>query len=128
LPALDNFSAQATLDNGQLVFQNMAGESPMLTLTGKGTLDLVKQQCDTVFNITVQGGWKGESKLIDTLKNTPIPLRVYGPWQQLSYSLQVDQVLRKQLQNEAKRRLNDWVNQNKNDSKTKDVKELLNKL
>ncbi|VTM61315.1 AsmA protein [Klebsiella pneumoniae] len=61
------------------------------------------------FNVRVLGGWKGEGKLIDRLKQTAIPLRIYGEWQSLSYSLQVDQILRKQLQDEAKQRLNDWV-------------------
>ncbi len=35
----------------------------------------------------VLGGWKGEGKLIDRLKQTAIPLRIYGEWQSLSYSL-----------------------------------------
>jgi AsmA protein len=125
---LDNFSAQASLDNGELSLKKMVGASSMLALTGAGTLDLVKQQCDTRFDVTVVDGWKGDSKLIEVLKTTPIPLRVYGPWQKLNYSLQVDQVLRKQLQSEAKRRLNDWLGKHKDSSKAKDVKDLLDKL
>ena len=74
------------------------------------------------------GGWEGDSKLIDVLKTTPIPLRVYGSWQKLNYSLQVDQVLRKQLQGEVKRRMSDWLDKHKDSSKSKDVKELLDKL
>ena len=61
------------------------------------------------------------------LKSTSIPLRVYGKWEALNYSLQVDQILRRQLQNEAKRRLNDWAERNKNMQSGKDVKQLLNK-
>ncbi|GDX04591.1 outer membrane assembly protein AsmA [Buttiauxella sp. A111] len=125
---LDSFSAQATLDNGDLALKKMEGKSSVLALTGQGSLDLVKQLCDTQFNVTVLGGWEGDSKLIDVLKTTPIPLRVYGPWQKLNYSLQVDQVLRKQLQSEAKRRLNEWLEKHKDSSKSKDVKELLNNL
>jgi len=125
---LDSFSAQANLDNGDLMLKKMEGKSSMLELTGQGSLDLVKQLCDTRFHVTVLGGWEGDSKLIDVLKTTPIPLRVYGPWQKLNYSLEVDQVLRKQLQSEAKRRLNDWLDKHKDSSKSKDVKELLNKL
>ncbi|TNV18970.1 outer membrane assembly protein AsmA [Buttiauxella sp. B2] len=126
--SLDSFSAQANLDNGELILDKMEGKSSVLSLSGKGSLDLVKQQCDTQFNVTVLGGWKGDSKLIDVLKTTPIPLRVYGQWQKLNYSLQADQVLRKQLQGEAKRRLNDWLEKHKDSSKSKDVKELLDKL
>lgn len=125
---LDRFVTDLTLDNGELTLDNMAGESAMLALTGKGTLDLVKQNCDTQFNIRVLGGWDGESKLIKFLKATPVPLRVYGQWQALNYNLQVDQLLRKHLQDEAKRRLNDWADRNKDSRNGKDVKKLLDKL
>ena len=125
---LDRFVTDMTLDNGEVTLDNMAGESAMLALTGKGTLDLVKQNCDTLFNIRVLGGWDGESKLINFLKATPVPLRVYGQWQSLNYSLQVDQLLRKHLQDEAKRRLNDWADRNKDSRNGKDVKKLLDKL
>ena len=125
---LDRFVTDMTLDNGEVTLDNMVGESAMLALTGKGTLDLVKQNCDTLFNIRVLGGWDGESKLINFLKATPVPLRVYGQWQSLNYSLQVDQLLRKHLQDEAKRRLNDWAERNKDSRNGKDVKKLLDKL
>lgn len=125
---LDRFVTDMTLDNGEVTLDNMAGESAMLALTGKGTLDLVKQNCDTLFNIRVLGGWDGESKLIKFLKATPVPLRVYGQWQALNYNLQVDQLLRKHLQDEAKRRLNDWADRNKDSRNSKDVKKLLDKL
>jgi len=125
---LDTLTAQARLNNGNLELKKMEGKSSMLELTGQGSLDLVKQQCDTRFNVTVLGGWEGDSKLIEVLKTTPIPLRVYGPWQKLNYSLQVDQALRKQLQGEAKRRLNDWLDKHKDSKNSKDVKELLKQL
>ncbi|CAM7684406.1 outer membrane assembly protein AsmA [Citrobacter freundii] len=125
---LDRFVTDMTQDNGEVTLDNMVGESAMLALTGKGTLDLVKQNCDTLFNIRVLGGWDGESKLINFLKATPVPLRVYGQWQSLNYSLQVDQLLRKHLQDEAKRRLNDWADRNKDSRNGKDVKKLLDKL
>lgn len=125
---LDRFVTDLTLDHGKLGLNSMEGESSVLALTGKGTLDLVGESCDTQFNVRVLGGWKGEGKLIDFLKNTPVPLRVYGKWQALNYNLQVDQVLRKHVQDEAKRRLNDWAERNKNTRDGKDVRKLLDKL
>ncbi|SUX38650.1 putative assembly protein [Cedecea davisae] len=126
---LNHFTTQASLDNGALALNNMVGESNVLSLTGQGTMDLVKETCDTNFAIKVNGGWQGsDSKLIEVLKTTPIPLRVYGPWQELNYTLQVDQVLRKQLQDEAKRRLNDWLDKHKDSDNAKDAKQLLKKL
>lgn len=125
---LDSFSTELSLDNGVMTLANMQGSSPLLSLEGEGEMDLVKEQCDTHFNIRVLGGWKGDSKLIDYLKTTAIPLSVYGSWQSLNYSLQVDQILRKHLQDEAKRRLSEWADRNKNSQDGKDVKKLLDKL
>ncbi len=125
---LDHFSTDVTLNNGLLTLNNMDGNSAMLALKGVGTMDLVKEVCDTRFDVKVTGGWEGDSKLIEMLKTTAVPLRVYGPWDKLNYSLQVDQVLRKQLQDEAKRRLQQWADRNKDSSKAKDLQQLLNKL
>ncbi|WP_052285232.1 outer membrane assembly protein AsmA [Kluyvera genomosp. 1] len=124
---LDQFTADIDLDGGVMTFSNMAGLSPLMALTGKGSLDLVKEEGDMQFAIQVTGGWQGQSKLVDVLKTTAIPLRVYGKWTELNYSLQVDQMLRRHLQNEAKRRLNDWAERNKNTQSGKDVKQLLDK-
>ncbi|HCI5944458.1 TPA: outer membrane assembly protein AsmA [Klebsiella quasipneumoniae subsp. quasipneumoniae] len=125
---LDAVSSELTLDNGLVTLNRVQGQSDVMALTGEGQLDLQKENCDMRFNVRVLGGWKGEGKLIDRLKQTAIPLRIYGDWQSLSYSLQVDQILRKQLQDEAKQRLNDWVERNKGSKESKDAKKLLDKL
>lgn len=125
---LDSMSSDLLLDKGEVTLKSLQGQSELMALTGQGGLNLLKEECDMRFNVRVLGGWKGEGKLIDRLKQTAIPLRIYGKWQALSYSLQVDQILRKQLQDEAKQRLNDWVERNKNSQDGKDVKKLLDKL
>jgi len=125
---LDSFVTDLSLDEGQVTLDDMQGASPMLMLEGNGTLDLIKETADTRFKIRVLEGWLGESRLIDFLKTTPIPLNVYGNWQALNYSLQVDQLLRKHLQDEAKRRLSGWADKNKDSQNGKDVKKLLEKL
>lgn len=125
---LESFTADLLLENGQMSINKMQGNSSLLELTGEGKLDLVQETADTRFNVRVLEGWKGESALIDFLKNTPVPLRVYGKWQSLNYSLQVDQLLRKQLQDEAKRKLNEWADRNKEKQSSKDVKKLLEKM
>lgn len=123
---LDLLTTDLSLDNGVMSFDNMKGESTLMALTGKGALDLMKEEGDMQFAIQVIGGWQGQGKLVDVLKSTAIPLRVYGKWSELNYSLQVDQVLRRHLQNEAKRRLNDWADRNKDSQNGKDVKKFLN--
>ncbi len=48
---LDRFTTDLTLNKGTLTLDDMVGQSSMLALTGSGTLDLVKQSCDTQFNL-----------------------------------------------------------------------------
>ncbi len=120
---LDNLTTAFSLDHGKLTLSNMQGESPLLAVDGKGALDLVKEEGDMQFNVRVVDGWQGQSSLVQILKETAIPLRVYGKWQALNYSLQVDQALRKHLQSEARRRLSDWAEKNKDRQSGKDVKQ-----
>ena len=71
---------------------------------------------------------RARTALIAQLRETPIPLRVYGPWEQLNYQLQVDQLLRKKLQDRAKDALNKWAEKNKGSQDGQDLKKLLDKL
>ena len=124
---LDKMTTDIDLDSGILTLSNIRGSSSLMTLNGKGTLNLLKEEGDLQFAVQVIDGWQGQGKLIDMLKQTAIPLRVYGKWSALNYSLQVDQILRRQLQNEAKRRLNDWAERNKGTQSGKEVQKLLDK-
>ncbi|EMM0379280.1 outer membrane assembly protein AsmA [Pluralibacter gergoviae] len=125
---LDSLTSELSLDSGMLSLDDMAGQSQMLVLTGEGTLDLVHEEGDVRFNVRVLDGWEGQSKLIETLKKTPVPLRVYGKWTALNYSLQVDQVLRKSLQDEARSKLQKWADKNQDRQSGRDVKKFLDKL
>ncbi|AHG21842.1 membrane assembly protein AsmA [Chania multitudinisentens RB-25] len=121
-------SAKGSLSNGTINLSKLTADSPLLNLTGSGTVNMQDKQCDMTLNVLVTGGWQGSNNLITQLRKTPIPLRVYGPWQQLNYQLQVDQVLRKMLQDRAKDALNKWVDKNKSSSEGRELKKLLDKL
>ncbi|OKB68788.1 outer membrane assembly protein AsmA [Serratia marcescens] len=123
-----NVSAQASLNQGTVKLSDLTADSPLLALTGAGSIDMPGKQCDMALNVRVTGGWQGRGELIEQLQQTPIPLRVYGPWQQLNYQLQVDQVLRKTLQDRAKDALNKWAEKNKDSREGQDLKKLLDKL
>ncbi|BEM66866.1 outer membrane assembly protein AsmA [Serratia ureilytica] len=123
-----NVSAQASLNQGTIKLSGLTADSPLLALTGAGSIDMPGKQCDMALNVRVTGGWQGRGELIEQLQKTPIPLRVYGPWQQLNYQLQVDQVLRKTLQDRAKDALNKWAEKNKDSREGQDLKKLLDKL
>ncbi|CAI1647190.1 outer membrane assembly protein AsmA [Serratia plymuthica] len=121
-------SAKANLSGGTVNISELSADSPLLNLSGGGTVNMPGKQCDMLLNVRVTGGWQGRGELIEQLQKTPIPLRVYGPWQQLNYQLQVDQVLRKTLQNRAKDALNKWADKNKDSREGQDLKKLLDKL
>ncbi|OJH82659.1 outer membrane assembly protein AsmA [Serratia marcescens] len=123
-----NVSAQASLNQGTIKLSGLTADSPLLALTGAGSIDMPGKQCDMALNVRVTGGWQGRGELIEQLQKTPIPLRVYGPWRQLNYQLQVDQVLRKTLQDRAKDALNKWAEKNKDSREGQDLKKLLDKL
>jgi len=107
----------------------MSGQSSMLSLTGSGNLNLLRETCDVEFHIQVNGGWQGSNnKLIKLLQNASIPLRVYGPWQQLSYSLPIEQILRNLLQNDVKQKVNQWLDNKVERQGVNDLKHLLEGL
>lgn len=77
--------------------------------------------------VRVMQGWNGQSSLVKTLQNTDIPLRIYGPWTQLNYQLNVDQLLRSELQQRAKKALK-WAERNQQNRRVDDLKKSLDKL
>ncbi|UUE35089.1 outer membrane assembly protein AsmA [Pectobacterium aroidearum] len=125
---LQQLTGKAQLNAGKLRLTDLNGRSELLSLSGVGQFDLPAQTCDVNVNVSITQGWQGDEQLVSVLKNTAIPLRVYGEWDKLNYQLQVDQLLRKRLQDELKKRLNDWASQNQQSQKGKDLKQLLDRL
>ncbi|AXF76387.1 outer membrane assembly protein AsmA [Erwinia tracheiphila] len=109
---LQHITASVALNNGLLAFGDMQGQTSMLNYSGKGSVNISTQQADLTFGITMTQGWQGDMELVSRLQQTPIPLRIYGPWSALNYSLLIDQVLRQQLLDEAKKRLKAWSDRN----------------
>nr|WP_314427523.1 outer membrane assembly protein AsmA [uncultured Erwinia sp.] len=124
-PILQQISGHATLNNGLVTFPDLSAQSTMLNYTGSGNVDLAKRELDINFGVTVTQGWQGDDTLVRRLQQTPVPLRIYGPWSTINYSLKVDQVLRQQLRDEAKQRLKEWMGRNPDNENRNDVKKLL---
>ncbi|MCW1874143.1 outer membrane assembly protein AsmA [Erwinia sp. INIA-01] len=124
-PILQQISGHATLNNGLVTFPELNAQSTILNYTGSGNVDLAKRELDINFGVTVMRGWRGDDTLVRRLQQTPVPLRIYGPWSTINYSLKVDQVLRQQLRDEAKQRLKEWMGRNPDNEKRNDVKKLL---
>lgn len=112
------------LNNGVLRVADLNGEGDRLRLQGAGEVNMPKQQLDVTFGLTLSG-WKGDDRLVSVLSQQAIPLRMYGDWRNVQYSLPVDQVLRQQLQNEAKSRLNEWLDRQPKNSDSDSLRKLL---
>ncbi|MFE8154102.1 outer membrane assembly protein AsmA [Brenneria goodwinii] len=125
---IKQLTGNAQLNAGKLRITDLKGSSELLSLTGNGQLDLLARTCDTNLGVRVVQGWHGDEQLVSVLQNTTIPLRIYGPWDKLNYQLQVEQLLRKRIQDEVKKRLNEWADKNNQSQKGKDLKQLLDRL
>lgn len=120
--------ANLTLNRGAMKVSNLIADSELIAIKGSGTLNLPAQQCDMNLAVRVMQGWSGQDNLVRLLQNTDIPLRIYGPWTQLNYQLNVEQLLRGELQQRAKKALNDWAERNQQSRGSKDLKKLIDKL
>ncbi|AXW87411.1 outer membrane assembly protein AsmA [Lonsdalea britannica] len=112
---MQQITGQARLNAGKLRMYNLDGRSQILAVGGEGLLDLPAQSCDINLSVQVIDGWQGDDRVVQLLKNTRIPFRLYGPFDNLNYQLPVDQMLRKRLQDELKQQINDWSKKNQPD-------------
>lgn len=112
---MEQITGQARLNAGKLRIYNLDGRSQILAVGGEGVLDLPAQSCDINLSVQVIDGWQGDDRVVQLLKNTHIPFRLYGPFNNLNYQLPVDQMLRKRLQVELKQQINDWSKKNQPD-------------
>ncbi|PKH20150.1 outer membrane assembly protein AsmA [Enterobacterales bacterium CwR94] len=123
---INQLSANAQLNRGALKLEQLKGAAAILNLAGSGDVDIARRQCDFTFQVTVTGGWRGDSELAKTLSETPIPMRIYGDWNALNYTLDVGRPLRQRLEDEARQRLRNWADNNQDKQRGKDVKQFLN--
>ncbi|WP_065648910.1 outer membrane assembly protein AsmA [Pantoea eucrina] len=105
---IQQLSGRISLQQGNVAFTDLQGGGNQLALQTHGTVDIVQQQLDVTINMMLRG-WKGDERLAKVLNQQPVPLRMYGRWDKLQYSLPIDDVVRQQLQSEAKSRLNQWL-------------------
>lgn len=122
---LRKLTTNALLHHDRLQLINLKGSSDLLGLTGNAEFNFSSRVCDVNLNIRVLNGWKGDAALMNLLTAIDIPLRIYGPWSGLRYQLNVDQLLRKRIQDELKRRMEEWRCKNQ---QSQEVKNLLDKL
>jgi AsmA family. len=106
-PVIPDMRGAFTLSNGTLQLSRLQGENAQVSLNALGNINFAKNDLDITFNLLTRG-WKGDSEMVALLAEQSIPLRFYGPWDHLQYSLSVDKLLR----NNLKSRFQQWLKDN----------------
>ena len=109
--------------------QNLHMESPALRVSGKGNTQLVTEQLDFLVDLAVVGSLKGQGgKSEQELAGFNVPLKITGNWQAPAFSLDMEALLKQQMQQHGEQ-LKEKLDQEL-DKRIKDegTKELLKKL
>jgi AsmA protein len=122
-------TATLTLNKGLLTTDNLAMQSPLLRIRGKGNTNYINETINLWLDASVVGALEGQGGAdVDELKDLTIPVEVKGTWSQPNVDIALDVVLKQR----AKQQIDKEVSklQDKIDSKIKDedTKEAVNKL
>jgi AsmA protein len=105
-------SASFRINAGVAHNDDLQMKSPLLRLTGNGDIDIGEDRVDYLAKISVVNTTTGQQgKDLAKLKGVTIPLRMRGPYAQISYSLElgnvVEEVVKEQIKEKAKTQLGD---------------------
>jgi AsmA protein len=103
-------SASFRINAGVAHNDDLQMKSPLLRLTGNGDIDIGEDRLDYLAKISVVNTTTGQQgKDLAKLKGVTIPLRMRGPYSQISYSLElgnvVEEVVKEQIKEKAKTEL-----------------------
>ncbi|WP_087021247.1 AsmA family protein [Thaumasiovibrio subtropicus] len=127
-------SATLSLSKGVMSNQDLSLASPLLRVKGKGQTHLIDESIDYELDVAVVESSKGQGgKGIDELKDIIIPVSLGGTWSQPSYKLDVEALLKQnlnqQLEDKAQREIERGINKLLGDSADKEeVKDAADKL
>lgn len=127
-------SGSATIKNGLVTSNDLVAKTPFLRVTGKGTINLPQSSMNYLTNIKVVKTSKGQGgQEFSDLEGLTIPVRIKGPFSNLSYYPDIEQLLKERanqeldkkkeaLKEKAKEKLREKLKLNKEATK-KEIKE-----
>ncbi|CAM3836631.1 outer membrane assembly protein AsmA [Xenorhabdus thuongxuanensis] len=122
-----SMSVNAQLESGEIKISELAATSGMFNIKGQGKANLLKQNTDVSLWVQLTSGWGKQNEFVRRLAQLKIPLRVYGDWNKLQYELNVESMLRDELQKKAKKSIKDWIENNISNENIKVLEDQLNK-
>lgn len=94
-----------TISNGVLHNEDLQAKSPLLRVTGKGDAHLAAQTMDYLLNITLVNTITGQGgKELEQLRGLTIPLKVSGPFSNLSYRPDLNALLNERAKAEIEQK------------------------
>ncbi len=105
---VQQLKASAVFSRGKVTIDDLQANSDQIRCTGRGICNIRGQQCDMNFNVRILQGWRGEAERVKKLQLVDIPLRIYGPWNDLQYQLNLPHLLRNELQDKVQKAFSDW--------------------
>jgi len=91
-------SLSAQIRNGVLTSDDLDMQTPLLRVSGKGSVDLVKETLNYLVNAKLVTTLKGQQAgTADELSGLKIPLLISGPWLSPNVDLQLDEIFKARL-------------------------------
>lgn len=111
----DQLSAQTQLKEGMLTFDQLNALSSLLRVNGSGSFNLLDERLDMGLSVFLLKDFglsnNSQSK---TLKDTAIPVQIFGNWDQLQYEIDLDQLWKKTLSDKVEERIEHYLDKLKN--------------
>ncbi|MFO7726707.1 MAG: AsmA family protein, partial [Desulfonatronovibrio sp.] len=129
--------ASFDINEGIAVSRDLSMNSPVLSLRGEMTADLPQSHLDSSSQISIDGALREELASRYNLGDVTVPLKVRGPFDDLSFKLDAETIIKSFVQEKGEgvlRKLLDKTNSSKDDNKqdnnqpSDDVEGLLKKM
>jgi AsmA protein len=101
-------SGTVTLVNGVARNEDLSAKSPLLRVTGRGSADLVNERMDYLASATVVASLEGQGgRGLEQLKGLTVPIRISGPFSNLSYRPDVEAIVKGRAQEKLEEKKQD---------------------
>lgn len=100
-------TGSAVITNGLVRNNDLQGASPLLRVSGKGTVDLARETLDYVLTAIVVNTATGQGgKTLDKLRKLEIPIRITGTFAQPKFGIDLQGLLQGQAKQKVQEKLN----------------------
>lgn len=104
------FSATFVATNGVISNKNLSLQSPLLRLTGSGSIDLPQQRLDLLLQPKLVASIEGQGSK-KAKKGLNIPVRIDGPWRNIKVRPDVSKAAKKNVKDKIKKKVSNKAKQ-----------------